>query len=317
MTKELEEITFEDLFDGIVKESQSILIEYEHKISYYKEDSFIDFRIISVNGCLTEYQFKKRLQELIREALKKLNGHIQSIPKNERIDFLDYVKDELDELTYIVDDDTQVFEESEYGSREEHHFKTFVKPSFKGAQNDKIKIYETSIKRKTENYADKWLEVIGEAKHKVDFLINQIDLLPDNANGKESIEIHYVDLARIEELKKIQYKDFDLTKLIQLCEELNDASLKGNPYSVILLVRAIIDHTPPIFEKKNFQEVTNNYGAKSFKESMDRLDKSSRKIADSGLHQQIRKKETLPNKTQVNFSNELDVLLQEIVRILK
>ena len=314
---EIQEITFENLFDGIIRESQNFLIEYEHKISYYKEESFIDFKIISVNGCQTEFQFKKRLQGLMRDSLKKLGGHIQLISNNGRIAFLDNIKDELDELTYVVQDEKQVFEESEHGPREEHQFKTFVKPSFKGTQDDKIKYYETSIKRKAENYADKWLEVIGEAKHKVDFLINQIDLLPDNDNGKEAIETTYVDLSRIEELKKIQSKDFDLTRLIQQCEELNDASFKGNPYSIILLVRAIIDHVPPIFEKGNFQEVANNYGAKSFKESMDRLDKSLRKIADSGLHQQIRKKETLPNKTQVNFSNDLDVLLAEIVRLLK
>jgi len=315
MTEQSKEITFSELFDGLIKESQNILIEYEHRNLHYKEESFIDFNILSVNGCLTEYQFKKRMQKLIRDSLINLNRQIQTIPSDEKIDFLDSIKDELDELTFIVEDDTQIFEESEYGPREEHHFKSFVKPIFKGTKDDRIKYYENSISRKAENYAEMWLEVIGEAKQKVDFLINQIDLISDN--GVETNEFNYVDLSRIDELKKIQIKDFDLTRLIKQCEELNDASQKGNPYSVILLVRAIIDHIPPIFGKKNFQEVANNYGSRSFKESMDRLDNSSRKIADSGLHQHIRKKETLPNKTQVNFSNDLDVLLQEIVRILK
>ncbi len=285
MTEQSIEITFSKLFDGLIRESQSILIEYEHRNSYYKEDSFIDFNILSVNGCLTEYQFKKHIQKLIRDSFLKLNQHIQTIPSDEKIDFLDSIKDELNELTFIVEDDTQIFEESEYGPREDHYFKTFVKPDFKGTNDDKIKYYEKSILRKVENYAEMWLEVIGEAKQKVDFLINQIDLISDN--GVETNEFSYVDLSRIEELKKIQTEDFDLTKLIKQCEELNDASQKGNPYSVILLVRAIIDHIPPIFRKRNFQEVANNYGSKSFKESMERLDKSSRKIADSGLHQQI------------------------------
>lgn len=144
---------------------------------------------------------------------------------------------------------------------------------------------------------------------------NKHKSLSDITNGIEGINI-YVDLSRIEELKKIQSKKFDFTRLIKQCQELNDASAKGNYYSVILLVRAIIDHVPPIFEKKNFKEVANNYGPKSFKDSMDRLETSSRKIADSSIHQQIRKRETLPNKTQVNFSNDLDVLLEEITRKL-
>jgi hypothetical protein len=89
--------------------------------------------------------------------------------------------------------------------------------------------------------------------------------------------------------------------------------------AVAMLVRAILDHVPPIFSCKNFAEVSNNYGggSKSFKQSMANLESSSRKIADSHLHTQIRSKEILPNKTQVNFSNDLDVLLAEIVRLLK
>jgi hypothetical protein len=168
MTEQSKQITFSELFDGLIKESQSILIEYEHRNLYYKEDSFIDFNILSVNGCLAEYQFKKRIQKLIRDSLLKLNRHIQTIPSDEKIDFLDSIKDELDELTFIVKDDTQIFEESEYGPREEHHFKTFVKPVFKGTKDDKIKYYEKSISRKVENYAEMWLEVIGEAKQKVE-----------------------------------------------------------------------------------------------------------------------------------------------------
>jgi hypothetical protein len=45
------------------------------------------------------------------------------------------------------------------------------------------------------------------------------------------------------------------------------------------------------------------------------LNNSLRKIADSYLHQPIRKKETLPNKTQINFKNDMDVLFAEIIRI--
>lgn len=131
-------------------------------------------------------------------------------------------------------------------------------------------------------------------------------------------EIFYVDLGRIDELRGIKSEKFDLSKLIRLCEELNDCYSNGCFFSVALLTRAIIDHIPPIFGLKNVSEVANNYhGSKSFKSSMQHLHKSSKNIADAHLHVQIRNKETLPNKTQVNFQNDLDVLLSEIVRILK
>lgn len=128
----------------------------------------------------------------------------------------------------------------------------------------------------------------------------------------------YVDLGRIGELLKISNQQFDLVKLIRFCEELNKCYANECFLSVTMLTRAILDHVAPIFGCKKFSEVANNYkGAKSFKQSMEHLEKSSRKIADSYLHVQIRGKETLPNKTQVNFSNDLDVLLAEVVRILQ
>ncbi len=128
----------------------------------------------------------------------------------------------------------------------------------------------------------------------------------------------YVDPTRIRELQGIKNIGYDLTKLLQLLMEINSSYQNGNFFAVGLLIRALIDHVPPIFKQKSFIEVSNNYaGSKSFKESMEHLEKSSRKIADQHLHCQIRNKEILPNKTQINFSNDLDILLAEIVRILK
>jgi hypothetical protein len=85
-----------------------------------------------------------------------------------------------------------------------------------------------------------------------------------------------------------------------------------------MLVRAIIDHVPPIFGVKSFSEVASNYGgSRSFRESMQHLAVSARKIADGHLHVQIRASEVLPTWTQVDFSRDLDVLLGEVVRILR
>lgn len=128
---------------------------------------------------------------------------------------------------------------------------------------------------------------------------------------------NFVNQNRIKELKTIKNDDFDITKLIRFCEELNSAFSLENFLSTAMLVRAIADHIPPIFGKTSFTEVANNHGSKSFKESMKNLDNSSRKISDAHLHTQIRKKEVLPNSNQVDFSNDLDVLLAEIYRVLK
>jgi hypothetical protein len=127
-----------------------------------------------------------------------------------------------------------------------------------------------------------------------------------------------IDEERLDQLRHLSRPSFDFSRLIRLCEELNSSYRHHNYHSVALLTRAILDHVPPLFSCKTFVEVANNYsGTRSFKDAMDHLQNSARKIADGHLHTPIRSSEVLPNANQVNFSNNLDVLLSEIIRILK
>lgn len=127
----------------------------------------------------------------------------------------------------------------------------------------------------------------------------------------------FVDIARLAELRALPIGKYDLARFLRICEEVNDNFSRGNYISTILLVRVLLDHVPPIFGFSTFAEVANNYGSKSTKASLQHLENSSRKIADGNLHTAIRLNEVLPTPTQVNFSQDLDVLLGEIVRILK
>ena len=143
------------------------------------------------------------------------------------------------------------------------------------------------------------------------------------AAGRKEVEFDaksraFVDPNRIEELRQIRKGKFDLAKLVRMCEEINMCFASECYLAVAMLTRAIVDHVPPIFGLDAFAEVANNSaGSKSFKESMQTLDTSSRKIADQHLHTKIRAAEVLPNATQVDFSQPLDVLLGEIVRLHK
>ncbi|MBY5898046.1 hypothetical protein HFN45_32605 [Rhizobium leguminosarum] len=125
-----------------------------------------------------------------------------------------------------------------------------------------------------------------------------------------------VDPARIEALGHLSSPDFDLSKLIRLCEELNLAFATESYLSMAMLTRAIVDHVPPIFGKQSFAEVASNYGGATLKREFTNLHTTSRNIADLHLHSQIRRKEVLPTITQVDASNSLDVLLAEIIGIL-
>lgn len=128
--------------------------------------------------------------------------------------------------------------------------------------------------------------------------------------------LQFVDQVRVADLKRVPRSDFDLGKLISLCEELNVCYRSQCYHAVAALTRAVIDHVPPVLGCKLFGEVVNNYsGGRSFSDSMKRLE-GVRKIADAHLHTHIRRTEALPTRVQVNFSAELDVLLGEVHRVL-
>jgi hypothetical protein len=123
--------------------------------------------------------------------------------------------------------------------------------------------------------------------------------------------------SRLDELRKLAPPDFDLRKLVRLCEEINTTYSSGCYFATAMLTRGLLDHVPPLFGKNTFSEVANNYsgGGKSFKETIHHLENAARNIADAHLHMSIRKSETLPSAQQVNFAPQLDVLLSEIIRI--
>lgn len=141
--------------------------------------------------------------------------------------------------------------------------------------------------------------------------ISEIENIP---KPKTKNEKTFINISRIEELRKIKSTNFDFNKLINMLEEINDNYSLGNYLSVSMIGRAIIDHIPPLFSFHTFNEVANNYGNASFKKNMQHLNISMRSIADNYLHMPIRKNESLPNENQIDFSREVDFLISEIIR---
>jgi hypothetical protein len=156
--------------------------------------------------------------------------------------------------------------------------------------------------QEVQELAWKWVE-LKENQAKASALASELTLIAE---------------SRLEELRKLAPTQFDFKKLIRLCEELNTAYREECYFATAMLVRGILDHVPPIFGHSSFKEVANNDGGggKSFREGMQHLENSARKVADAHLHLPIRKSETLPVAQQVNFAAALDVLLSEILRIL-
>jgi hypothetical protein len=104
---------------------------------------------------------------------------------------------------------------------------------------------------------------------------------------------------------------FDRSKLLRLIEELNDNYLRGHSYAAHALLRAILDHVPPLLECSDFTAAVNNY-------RWNRTDKSyMRKLldfklqADDVLHRQISSKADLLSLDDMPPRVWINRLLQE------
>jgi hypothetical protein len=104
----------------------------------------------------------------------------------------------------------------------------------------------------------------------------------------------YIDAHVIASIKaSTNARQFDHAKLLRLIDELNDNYSRGNAYAAHALLRAVLDHVPPMLGCADFKVVANNY-------QWNRTDKSyMRKLldfklqADDALHRQISRKPDL------------------------
>ena len=269
------------------------------------------------------------LSEQVDEVYIRLRSSIESILETDGLEILAsaYPKDAIPTSLHSLGEDADIFWDSLKGTL--HNFTGQIiefcisvgadNSNVDSAIKDILTSYDEfieSFEKEKKQSEGKWLQHSEAAGKRFQ---EQFQEQFTQKSGKNGNSDEFVNTTRLSELRAVKSKTYDLTRLTELCDELNKAFANECYMAVAMLVRAILDHVPPIFACKNFVEVANNYngGSKSFKQSMTNLESSSRKIADAHLHTQIRSKEILPNKTQVNFSNDLDVLLAEIVRLLK
>jgi hypothetical protein len=106
---------------------------------------------------------------------------------------------------------------------------------------------------------------------------------------------------------------FDLSKLRAFCDELNDCYERGNYLSVLLLIRAVMNHVPPIFGYRTFAEVAAS-APRSVKAILRQLEDDARPLGDLHSHMLIRQREVVPTINQVDpYKPAFEVLLNEVI----
>ena len=124
-----------------------------------------------------------------------------------------------------------------------------------------------------------------------------VDMLNEGVGGADSADLAatesavlYVDEKTIRALRAREANGkFDLTKLLALIDELNDNHARGNLYSTLALIRTVLNHVPPIFERTKFEQVASELpwpptDAKHIKNFS-----NFRPLGDDALHRPISK----------------------------
>lgn len=147
------------------------------------------------------------------------------------------------------------------------------------------------------------------------------DDLRSHAVGSQEIAVddlgRFISQSAIDELKDMRVPEHDARKLIRFCEEINSSYAQGNLFAVMLLLRALMNHVPPIFGRRTFKEVVAQ-SSRSVKEILKPLEDIARDIADHHSHATVRHNEPLPSISQVDpFKPSVEFFVHELATQLK
>lgn len=169
----------------------------------------------------------------------------------------------------------------------------------------------SSLDLNISNYISEAHLLKAEIQAVIDHL-NEVSSDPDYGVNVASNSV-FLNLEVLCERKSIKNPQLDISKLIKLCEEPNDAYVRANYISSAILIRTVLNHVPPVFGKTNFNDVVGQSG-RSVKGILKRLNEEARPIADLHSHILMREKESLPSKNQIEpYKAAFEVLIQEVV----
>lgn len=138
---------------------------------------------------------------------------------------------------------------------------------------------------------------------------------PDSATARR---VEYVDESLLKELEeKAGTATLKVDKLLGLIRELNTNFAEEHPYACHALLRAIIDHVPPIFGPESFEQLASNrhWPTPVDKTYMGNLSKFKTQGHDV-LHRRISKEANLLSMHDVPPPIWLNTLLRECIKEL-
>jgi len=136
---------------------------------------------------------------------------------------------------------------------------------------------------------------------------------------QDSTTTPYVKPDLLAALNALTASSWDLHKLKSMVTELDGNYVEGRPYATASLIRAIIDHIPPLFGQATFASVINQVSLTTSKKKYLQLLSQHRFVADDVLHTPIAKLSKSPDVIDIHdMPNRIwfNTLLQLVVERL-
>lgn len=175
--------------------------------------------------------------------------------------------------------------------------------------------YGLRLRNTWQDYKDKGLErqnLFNEFKEKIVLLALDIENYFKNSTGEEKEDKTggmYIKKQIIGGFKK-KKEPFNYKKLLVLFDELNQNYREKRTYSCLMLIRAIIDHIPPMLGYVSFNEIVNNYPLPQTDKAYAKNLLEAKKIVDDVLHRPISKSKDLLSFNDIPPKIFLNSILQ-------
>jgi heat shock protein HspQ len=150
-------------------------------------------------------------------------------------------------------------------------------------------------------------------------LMPLIDTIREKANDPDwaMVSSHtsdFIDPGLVSKIRSIESSRFNLSKLVRFAEELNENYRRANYLSCALLIRAIVNHVPPLFGCSAFSQVVAGSG-RSVKAILNVLEEGARDIGDLHSHETVDRYSAPPTKNQIEpYKPSVEILFREIER---
>jgi hypothetical protein len=157
-----------------------------------------------------------------------------------------------------------------------------------------------------------------DAKAELDALATDLEEALDVADASPR-QLHagwIVDPDLISKIEQSNGSRLNVVHLVRVLREINSSFAHGNVVGTVLLMRAVLNHVPPVFGYQSLEQVVANVG-RSLKDSYSHLEDGLRKIADFHTHKRIDQTDTYPSRAQVEpYKPQFEVLLQNVLAAL-